>query len=168
MSRIDLDLEPLSVYGSIPVALLSVNDVREDPRLIGKAYEDQKVRDTFIPIATNVNVAKWCKTAFEKVFQETGIRSDHKNGRLRLEIEITEFSIFDDFTQTGTATLRINAHTDQDMLIWEGQIKGTSDLYVHPTNSDGISECLSNTVMVVVYNIFTDQCFRDAVVKAYE
>ncbi|MBN1308697.1 MAG: hypothetical protein JXA18_12310 [Chitinispirillaceae bacterium] len=168
MTRNDLDLEPLSAYGSISVTLLSVNDVREDPRLIGKAYEDQKVRDTIVPIATKVNVARWCARAFENVFQVIGIRSDEKKGTLQLEIEITEFSIFDDFTQTGTASLRINARTNEDMLIWEGQIIGTSDLYVHATDSDGISECLSNTVMVVMYNMFTDQSFRDAVVKAFE
>ena len=167
MTRNDLDLTPLSVYKKITVTLLSVNDIREESRLIGKGYKDRKVRNTFIPITTKVNVAKWCKTAFENCFTETGIQRNHK-GKLRLEIEITEFSIFDDFTQTGTVSLRITARNDQNMLIWEGQIKGTSDLYVHATNSNGISECLSNTALMVVYNIFTDQSFRDAIIKAYE
>ena len=168
MKKTDFDLEPLAVYRPISIALLSVNDIREDIRVIGKAYEDMKVRDVFIPLATKVNVVRWCKNAFNRVFYELGIKSDEKKGNLLLDIEITEISIFDDFTQTGSATLRINARTGEDMMIWEGQIHGTSDLYVHATDSDGISECLSNTIMVTVYNLFTDQSFRDAVIKAYE
>jgi hypothetical protein len=168
MTRSDMDLGPLSIYGPITIALLSVDDVREDPRIIGKAYEDQKVRNVFVPIATKINVAKWSKSSFEKVLQVLNLKSDEKKGNLRLEIEITAFSIFDDFTQTGTASLHVNARTSEDLLIWEGQINGTSDLYVHPTNSDGISECLSNTLMVTLYNVLTDQSFSDAVVKAFE
>lgn len=168
MKKTDLDLEPLRVYNPITVSLVSVKDTREDARIIGKAYEDMKVRDGFVPIATKVNVARWCKTAFEKVFYELGIKSNQKKGNLLLDIEIAEFSVFNDFTQTGTATLRINARTGEDIMIWEGRISGTSDLYVHATDSDGISECLSNTIMVTVHNLLTDHSFRDAVIKAFE
>ena len=168
MKKGDLDLAPLAAYTSISVEVVSITDIREDVRVIGKTYEDRKVRKTLIPIATKTNVARWWKEAIERVFAELGIRGSEKKEKLMLEIEIADFSIFDDFTQTGTSSLRINAHTPGDMMIWEGQISGASDLYVHATESDGISECLSNTAMVTVYNLFTDRSFRDAVIKAFE
>ena len=161
-------IEPLDAYKSITFTLVGVNDVRGDPRIIGKAYEDQKVRDAFIPIATKANVSKWCCIAFETAFRKFGIQTDNKKGNLRLEIDLNDFSILDDFTQTGSATFRVSAHNNEDLLIWEGLIKGTSDLYVHPTNSDGISECLSNTIMVTINNMLIDQSFRDAVIIAFE
>jgi hypothetical protein len=167
MTRSDFDLATLKQYAALGVALQSVDDVREDPRIIGKAYEDRSVRDKTVPVATRVNVGKWCRTSFEKAFQLLEIKSDAAKGRLRLQIEIAEFSIFDDFTQTGTATLRVTANNADDMLIWEGQIKATSDLYVHETQSDGISECLSNTVLVVINSMFNEQSFRDAVTKSF-
>jgi hypothetical protein len=166
MTQNDFDLTALAAYGTISIALLSVDDVREDTRLIGKAYEDKKVRDKTVPIATKVNVAKWCKNSFEKAFQLLNIKSDPAKGRLRISIEISEFSIFDDFTQTGTATLRVTANNADEMMIWEGQIKASSDLYVHETQSDGISECLSNTALMVIYAMFTEQSFKDAVIKS--
>ena len=163
----ELDLEPLTFYKNVTISLQSIMDVRQDPRIIGSTFNDLKVRTATIPIATRENVAKWCKNAFENTCREITITTG-KKGKLRLEVEITEFSISDDYTQTGTASLRVNAFTDDEMLIWEGRIKGTSDLYVHGTDSDGISECLSNTMMVTLHNVFTDRSFRDAVGKSIE
>lgn len=168
MTQKDFDLSVLSTYGGISVSLVSVDDAREDPRLIGKAYEDRKIRDSMVPIATKVNVAKWCKASFEKAFQMLSINSVTGKGKLRLNIELLDFSIFDDFTQTGTATIRVTANNSGDMMIWEGQIRATSDLYVHETQSDGISECLSNTALMVIYNMFAEQSFKDAVMKSLE
>ncbi|MBN1757317.1 MAG: hypothetical protein JW863_03310 [Chitinispirillaceae bacterium] len=164
----DFDLEPLGIYKSIGVSFFSISDIRQDPRIIGKTFEDLKIRKTMVPIATKVNIARWCKSAFESTCHTIAVKNDNKKGSLRLEIEITDFSINDDYTQTGTASLRINALTGDGMLIWEGRINGTSDLYVHGTDSDGISECLSNTVMVTLHNVFADQSFRDAVEKSIQ
>lgn len=163
----ELELEPLTLYKNVTISFQSIMDVREDPRIIGTTFNDLKVRTTTIPIATRENVAKWCKNAFENTCREITITTG-KKGKLRLEVEITEFSISDDFTQTGTASLRINAFTGDEMLIWEGRIKGTSELYVHRTDSDGISECLSNTMMVTLHNVLTDRSFRDAVGKSID
>lgn len=163
----DLDLEPLAMYKSMSVAFLSVSDVREDPRIIGKTFKDLKVRESTIPIMTRVNVSRWCKSALENICREISLPTSGK-GKLRLEIEITEFQINDDYTQTGTASFHINALTGEDMLVWEGSIRGTSDLYAHATASDGISECLSNTMMVTLHNVLTDRSFRDAVEKSIE
>jgi hypothetical protein len=167
MTGKDFDLEPLAPYKSMSVAFLSVIDVREDPQLIGKTFKDLKVREVVVPIMTRVNVSRWCKTAFENICREISLATSRK-GSLRLEVEITGFQINDDFTQTGTATLHVSALTTKEMLIWEGSIQGTSDLYVHGTDSDGISECLSNTMMVTLYKMLTDNSFRDAVRKSIE
>ncbi len=168
MKKTDINPEPLGVYKAITFKILSLTDTREDKRIIGKAYEDMKVRDAFVPIATRVNVAQWLRNGLNRVFAELGIKTDDREGNLILEIEIVEFFIFDDFTQTGSVLMRINARNLEGMFIWEGLIKGTSDLYVHAGDSDGISECLSNTMMVTIYNLLTDHSFRDAVKKAYE
>ena len=168
MTQSDFDLNELKAYGAINVALITVEDTREDSRLIGKAYEDRQVRDKTVMIATKVNVAKWCRGGVEKAFQLMGIKSDMAKGKLRLKIEVREFSIFDDFTQTGTANIFVSASNADDMMIWEGQIRASSDLYVHETQSDGISECLSNTILSVVYNLFVEQSFKDAVTKSLE
>ena len=168
MAAKDLDLEPLAMYKSISIAFLSVNDVRQEPRVIGKTFKDLKVRETIVPLLTRVNIARWCRSALENVCRTLDIQADDKKGTLRLEIEITDFMIDDDFTQTGNVSFRINALAGEDMLIWEGRINGTSDLYVHGTDSDGISECLSNTMMVTFQNVLTDQSFRDAVEKSVQ
>ena len=168
MSGKDLDSEPLALYKSTGVSFLSVADVRENPRIIGKTFDDLKVRTTTVPVATRVNVARWCRTAFENTCREINVKSDNTKKSIHLEIEITGFSINDDYTQTGTVSLQINALTGEGMLIWEGTITGTSDLYVHGSDSDGISECLSNTMMVTLHNVLTDRSFCDAVEKSIE
>ncbi len=168
LSRSDLGTEPLSAYSSLCFTLRSVRDAREDVRIIGKTFEDLKVRDVVIPIATRENVEKWFHSALMKSFQVLTVKADVKKGDLGLEIEIRGFSLLDDFTQTGTISLHVAAFTKDDMLIWEGQVRGTSDLYVHSTDSDGVSECLSNTVLVTLQNALVEQSFLDAVKKTFE
>lgn len=164
----ELDIEPLDVYHSISVTLLSVEDVRENQAVIGKTFEDMKVRDSSIPVATKANVARWCKRGLLDTFKKFNIPTVEKKGNLLLEIEITGLSINDDITQTGTAAFRISAKNGEEMLIWEGQIQGTSDLYIRPKDSNGISECLSNTLKVTLNNVLIEKSFRDAVIKTFD
>jgi|GEM_PF-2126610 len=164
----DLDISSLNIYGNRTVLIVSITDSRENGYIIGEVYEDRKTRANLIPIATKSSVTKWANDGIVSVLNGFKLKHSDKQGDLRLDIDIIRFSIFDDFTQTGTIALRINARNSDDMLIWEGQINGTSDLYVHPTGSDGISECLSNTVMITLFNFLSEPSFRDAVIKAYE
>ena len=168
MTVSDFDLAPLSLYSSVTVSFVSITDGRQDPRIIGQAFEDMKVRTTLVPIATGVNVARWCRGGLEQSCKLFSINVDNKKGTLRLELEITGLSISDDYTQTGKVSLRVNAFTASDMLLWEGNISGSSDLYTHGNETDGISECLSNTVAVTLHTLLTDQSFRDAVGKSIE
>jgi hypothetical protein len=164
----ELNIEPLNVYSTISVALLLVDDVRENQAVIGKTFEDLKVRNSHIPVATKANVAHWCKKGLLDTFKKFSIPTDQKKGALHLEVEITDLSIDDDITQTGSAAFRISAKNGEEMLIWEGQIHGSSDLYLRPKDSNGISECLSNTLMVTLNNVLVEKSFRDAVIKAYD
>ncbi len=168
MTAADLDLEPLELYSSITISFPSIVDERTDPRIIGKAFEDPKVRTATVPIFTRENVARWWRRALVATCKMIGSNYQERRGALRLEIEITDFSMIDDYTQTGTASLRIHALTGEDMLLWEGSISGSSDLYVHGTETDGISECLSNTLIVTLHTLLADQSFRDAVAKSIE
>jgi hypothetical protein len=168
MTGADLDLELLDLYSSVTVSFLSIIDERTDPRVIGKMFEDPKVRAATVPIFTRENVVRWWRHALLAACKMLTIKTEDKKGTLRLEIEITGFSMIDDYTQTGSASLRIHAFTSKEMLIWEGSISGSSDLYVHGTETDGISECLSNTLIVTLHTLFADQSFRDAVAKSIE
>ena len=168
MKLSDLDEASISVYRSITVTIVALEDVRENVSIIGKVPEDMRVRDTFIPVATKRNVAKWCKTALLKSFSMMGIPTAPKKGQLLLEVDLTEVIINDDITQSGTVGLRVSARNAEDMLVWEGRISGKSDLYTKPKDSNGISECLSNTVLVTLENLLKEQSFRDAVVKSFE
>lgn len=168
MTNGDLDISSLNIYGNRTLSIISIRDARENSNIIGEVYEDRKTRTSLIPIATQSSVTKWANGGFVRVLNGFNLKHSDKQGDLRLDIEIIRFSIFDDFTQTGTMELRINAFNSDEMLIWEGRINGTSDLYVHPTGSDGISECLSNTAMVTLFNLLSERSFRDAVTQAYD
>jgi hypothetical protein len=168
MKLSDLDEASISVFRSITVTIVALEDVRENVNIIGKVPEDMRVRDTFIPVTTKRNVAKWCNTALHKSFSMMGIPTTSKKGQLLLEIDLTEVMINDDITQSATVGLRVSARNKEDMLIWEGRISGKSDLYTKPKDSNGISECLSNTVLVTLQNLLKEQSFRDAVVKSFE
>lgn len=167
MGTSDLDSESIELFRSVVVTITALEDVRENKSVIGRTPEDLRVRDSYVPIATKRNVAKWCRNALYRSLDIMGISSDPKKGMLRLEVDLTEVMIADDITQSGKIGLRISAYTADDMLVWEGRISGSSDLYVKPKDSDGISECLSNTVMVTLENLCKEQSFRDAVAKTF-
>lgn len=167
MGRNDVDTTFISEYKGIVFSITSLKDNREEPRIIGKTYKDLKKRDILIPVVTKSSVEKWVRSGLDNVFNLFTLQKSDKNGNLLLSIEITDFSIFDDYTQTGKISLRISAYTKDEMLIWEGNIEGTSNLYLHPMDSDGISECFSNTLIVTIQNLLTNHSFIDAVRKAY-
>lgn len=164
----DLDLEPLAIFKNTTLTIASLEDTRADVRIIGKTLEDKKIQDVFVPLATKSSVAKWCQSGTRKALTDMQLPIDEKKGALRLELELNHLEIEDNITQKGTMEFRVTAHTGEDLLIWEGNIHGSSDLYYRPKDSDGISECLSNTLKVTINNIFVDQSFRDAVIKTFE
>lgn len=168
MTAADFQAEPLAAYKQISMAIAAVTDSRQDVRVIGKTLEDKKIQDIFVPLVTKSNVAKWALSSFHKTLQLFSLTVDEKKAQLRLEVELLEFGIEDNITQIGRAEFRVTATTATELLIWEGKISGSSDLYYRPKDSDGISECLSNTILVTMHNLLTEQSFRDAVVKAFE
>lgn len=168
MKASDLHEDAISLYRSVTVTIVAFEDVRENVSVIGKVPEDMRVRDTFIPVVTKRNVAKWCKGALQKSFGMMGIPIAAGKGQLLLEVDLTGMMISDDITQSATVGLRVSARTAEDMLVWEGRISGSSDLYTKPKDSNGISECLSNTVLVTLENLLKEQSFRDAVVKSFD
>ena len=168
MKASDLDEDAIAPYRSVTISITAFEDIRENAGVIGKAPEDMRVRDKFIPVATRRNVGKWCNTALLNSFSMMGVPTAAKKGQLLLEVDLTEIMINDDITQSGTVGLRVSVRTADDMLVWEGRISGSSDLYSKPKDSNGISECLSNTVLVTLENLLKEQSFRDAVAKSFD
>jgi len=168
ISADELNLTPLDVYRKITVTLKAFDDIRADQRIIGKTLEDKKIQGSFIPLATRNHVAKWCKEGIINSLKDMNVPYADKKGSLQLELELAECEIEDNITQTGKISFNVSAYTGGDLLIWEGKISGNSDLYYRPKDSDGISECLSNAVKITTNNLFTEQSFRDAVIKAFE
>lgn len=164
----DIDMEPLNAYRQISISLSSLEDNRVDPRSIGKTLEDKKIPDQYIPLVTKTAVNRWCRAGIHKALDDMQLTVDDKKGVLRLDMELIHIELDDNITQKGSIEFRVTANTDQDLLIWEGNIRGSSDLYYRPKDSDGISECLSNTLKVTLNNLFCDQSFRDAVIKTFE
>ncbi|MDO5577045.1 MAG: hypothetical protein Q4F84_08195 [Fibrobacter sp.] len=160
----DFNLEPLEVYKEFVVEIPVIADERENRAVFGKILEDQLVADKYIPLYTNQNVSKWLTQAVINALNFFGIRGVSKKGSLVVENEVSNIFLADDSKQRCDISFRVNVRSGE-MLVWEGAISGNSELYSHPDGSDGISECLSNTVLRTVYNMLTDNSFRDAVIS---
>ncbi|NLW30201.1 MAG: hypothetical protein GXY77_01950 [Fibrobacter sp.] len=161
----DFDLEPLKAYKSFLFEIPVILDNRERPAIIGKILEDKLVADKYIPLYTPENMSKWLTQSIINALNFLGIQGVSKKGNLVIENEISRFYLIDDLKQRGEMNFRVNVRSSNNMLVWEGAISGSSELYSHPKGSDGISECLSNTVLKTVYNMLTDNSFRDAVIS---
>lgn len=160
----EFNLEPLEAYRTFVVEIPAIVDERENRTEFGKILEDQLVAGKYIPLYTNQNMSKWLTQAVINALNFFGIRGVSKKGSLVVENEVTNIFLVDDSKQRGDISFRVNVHSGE-MLVWEGAISGNSELYSHPDGSDGISECLSNTVLRTVYNMLTDNSFRDAVIS---
>ena len=110
-------------------------------------------------------MSKWLTQSIINALNFLGIQGVSKKGNLIIEKEISRFYLVDDLKQRGEMSFRVNVRSSNNMLVWEGAISGSSELYSHPKGSDGISECLSNTILKTVYNMLTDNSFRDAVIS---
>lgn len=166
MRSVDFDLQPLGVFLPMRLALSRIEDSREDVTSVGRALESKMVEGVYVPLATKASVEKWCTGGFVAALGDFGITSVAKKGDLLLECIITNVAVNDAITQQGTLQLQVRVTNRDDMMVWEGSVGGKSTLYDHAAGSDGISECLSNTAMVTLYNLLTDQSFRDAVAKS--
>ncbi|HLV30024.1 MAG TPA: hypothetical protein VKY57_00505 [Chitinispirillaceae bacterium] len=161
----DFDLEPLKAYKSFVFEIPVITDNREKPAIIGKILEDKLIADKYIPLYTPENMSKWLTQSIINALNFLGIQGVSKKGNLIIEKEISRFYLVDDLKQRGEMSFRVNVRSSNNMLVWEGAISGSSELYSHPKGSDGISECLSNTILKTVYNMLTDNSFRDAVIS---
>ena len=166
--RDDFDFELLSAYKNVSFVILPVEDTRDSVWVLGKKALDKLSGDNTVPLTTKQNISQWYTQSIHKALNYFGVSSDKKSGHIILKTELFRFFLNENLSQECETELRIEANTDNDILVWEGTIKGTSALYMKPAGSDGISECISNTVLRTIYNLLTEKSFRDAIMKSSE
>ncbi|NLE00977.1 MAG: hypothetical protein GX640_14010 [Fibrobacter sp.] len=159
----DFYSEQLNAYSSISFSVSSCQDIREQKEVIGESTDLLSKQTS--SIITRINLADWCRRNLPNALNFLNIKSNLKNGII-LECELRSFSIKDDQSLHAEIKLGVVAKGKNDILVWEGSIQGASDLYLKPAGSNGLSECISNTLIITVYNLLNEPSFRDAVIKS--
>ncbi|NLG18183.1 MAG: hypothetical protein GX556_12695 [Fibrobacter sp.] len=162
----DFDSGPLQIYRDLRIVILPVTDGREDSSVIGSVRKDNVPGGEVVSLTTTKDVAQWCRSGMISALEYLGLKSA-KEGELVVESELTRFFLQDEMNQRGEIDLRVSINSS-GILIWEGNVKGLSELYLRPKGSDGVWECLSNTMIKTVYNLLAESSVRDAVLKSIE
>ncbi len=157
----DFLVESLSVFQNIDIGIKPLSDSRTNKETIGTIIQNGQPT-TVIP---RIDISNWCTKNLIKGFQFLGLKSISKNGSFSFEGEVTSFSIQQDITMSGEISMSLSCIKD-GLTVWEGRIEGHSELYVIPTGSDGVSECMSNTLINAIYKLLNDKSFVDAIKKS--
>lgn len=160
----DFQLQSLEILKDLDIKLEPLSDSRAVTDNIGTI----KTGDNTVTVIPKKPVTDWCTENFVNAGRFLGLKQiGTKSGKYTIDGEIINFSIIQDITLHGSIELRISLNKD-GLTVWEGKIKGDSELYLIPSGSDGVSECLSNTLINAVYNLLNDKSFVDAVAKSTE
>jgi hypothetical protein len=157
----DFLVESLSVFQNIDIGIKPLSDSRTNKETIGTIIQNGQP----ITVITRIDISNWCTKNLIKGFQFLGLKSISNNGSFSFEGEVTSFSIQQDITMSGEISMSLSCIKD-GLTVWEGRIEGHSELYVIPTGSDGVSECMSNTLINAVYKLLNDKSFVDAIKKS--
>ena len=156
----DFMIESLSVFQNVNIGIKPLSDSRANKETIGTIILNGQ---TITAIPKN-DIGDWCSKNLIKGFQFLGLKSA-KSGSFSFEGEVTSFSIQQDITMTGEIRMSLSCIKD-GLTVWEGTIEGHSELYVIPRGSDGVSECMSNTMINAIYKLLNDKSFVDAIKKS--
>lgn len=159
----DFNIESIESFKNVDFCIEMFNDSRESTENIGTINQGDLTK-TVIP---DKNIAQWCTKNLEQAYQFLRLKSVNKSCDYSIEGEITGFSIHQDVTLHGHISFNLSFLKD-GLTVWEGRIEGTSELYLIPSGTDGVSECMSNTLIYSVYNLLNDKSFIDAVIKSKE
>lgn len=157
----DFMVESLGVFKNIDLGIKPLSDARTNKDNIGTITSNGQS----ITVIPNPDIGSWCTKNLISGLKFLGLKSVTKNGSFSFEGDVTGFSIQQDITMRGDIGLSLSCNKD-GLTVWEGRIQGHSELYVIPSGSDGISECMSNTLINALYNLLNDKSFVDAVKKS--
>jgi len=157
----DFIIESLSVFQNVNIGIKPLSDSRTNKETIGTIILNGQTT-TAIP---KTDIVNWCSKNLVRGFQFLGLKSAARNQSFSFEGEVTSFSVQQDITMRGEISMSLSCIKD-DLTVWEGTIEGHSELYVIPKGSDGVSECMSNTLINAIYNLLNDKSFVDAVKKS--
>lgn len=157
----DFMVESLEVFKNVDLGIKPLSDARTNKDNIGTVTSNGQPK-TVIP---DSDISSWCTKNLISGLKFLGLKSVAKNGSFSFEGEVSTFSIQQDITMRGEIGLSLSCSKD-GLTVWEGRIQGHSELYVIPSGSDGISECMSNTLINAIYNLLNDKSFVDAVKKS--
>ncbi len=157
----DFIVESLSVFKNVDIGIKPLSDSRLNKETIGTIiYNGQPI--AAIP---KTDIADWCSKNLLKGCQFLGLKPVARNGAYSFEGELTSFSIQQSITMTGEISMSLSCNRD-DLTVWEGRIQGHSELYIIPPGSNGVSECMSNSLINALYNLLNDKSFVDAISKS--
>lgn len=159
----DFIIESIDIFKNISIGFQSFEDSREFKENVGSINQNGQS----VIVIPHENISSWCAKNLISACRFLGLKSVGKTGAYSFEGEITSFSIQQDVTLHGKIGLSLSISKD-GLTVWEGRVEGNSELYLIPTGSTGISECFSNALINVVYNLLNDNSFADAVNKSKE
>ena len=94
-----------------------------------------------------------------------GIARSEKADAISIEAEILTLSAKESETFSGETGLQITVKK-RALLLWEGIVKGQSNMQLYVRPSPNCSSVLSDALMSAINNLFGDQCFIDAIEKS--
>lgn len=157
----DFIIESLSVFQKVNIGIKPLSDSRNNKENIGTIILNGQTT-TAIP---KTDIGNWCSKNLVRGFQFLGLKSAARNESFSFEGEVISFSVQQDITMSGEISMSLSCIKD-GLTVWEGTIEGHSELYVIPRGSDGVSECMSNTLINAIYNMLNDKSFVDAIKKS--
>lgn len=150
----------------LTLAVAALEDKRENPELIGENREDED-KGTILKVTTPDSVAEFVATHMKTVIGDLGIDVADEGADVTISGEVKKFFCLEENVYQGEVLLRIKVVRGEETL-WAGVAGGSSKRFGRSYKADNYLECLSDSLLDAVVNLFRVDKFREALVAAAE
>jgi len=148
----------------LTIAVGALEDNRDRPELIGRNIEDED-KGTVLEVTTSDNVAEFVAAHMKTVIGDLGLEVLDEGADVTISGEVKKFLCIEENVYQAEVLLKIKVARGDETL-WAGVARGSSKRFGRSFKDENYYECLSDSLLDAVVNLFKVDKFREALVAA--
>ena len=133
-------------------------DTREHKNEIARNIEDKKTKI----VTTRDDVADWCKSRFESIMKQHGLKVVEDNPSVIIKGDVLQFYVTEDNIYKGIVGVKITAESAAGKVLWQGVTSGKAQRFGRSYEVENYYETLSDAYLDAVNGLLKNPEFRTA------
>jgi hypothetical protein len=142
---------------NIQISITNCNDNRIQKELLGARLSNDESSLEYI-YHSNDDIIEWVTKGISNVYSVLPVQSNNKN-TINLHIDLLELFVTETNTYFGNMVAKVTITNTEETILWEGIIRGHSNIWGTTYKMENFIECLSNMVTMFSINLLENISF---------